>query len=82
MSQSGLGEQALNKAAEMGLASQLDESENLEVIKTDPLKLVQGQVDTIEGDGLVMQKDLRMEEMEMQMVVSPSIPQRCLRQVN
>ncbi len=66
----GLGEQALNKAAELGLSSQLDEVENLDVnIKTDPLKLVQGQVDevTIEGEGLVMQKDLRMEELEMQM---------------
>ncbi len=67
---SGLGEQALNKAAEVGLSSQLDEVENLDVdIKTDPLKLLQGQVDavTIEGKGLVMQKDLRMEELDMQM---------------
>jgi hypothetical protein len=66
----GLGEQALNKAAEIGLSSQLDEVEKLDVnIKTDPLKVVQGQVDavTIEGEGLVMQKDLRMEELEMQM---------------
>ncbi|MGI8504638.1 MAG: LmeA family phospholipid-binding protein [Hassallia sp.] len=66
----GLGEQALNKAAEIGLSSQLDEVENLDVdIKTDPLKLIQGQVDevTIEGKGLVMQKDLRMEELEMHM---------------
>lgn len=65
----GLGEQALNKAAEVGLSSQLDEVENLDVdIKTDPLKLVQGQVDSvsIEGEGLVMQKDLRVEEMDMQ----------------
>lgn len=65
----GIGEQALNKAVEIGLSSQLDEVENLDVdVKTDPLKVVQGQVDsvTIEGDGLVMQKDLRMEEMEMQ----------------
>ncbi|QLE51388.1 DUF2993 domain-containing protein [Nostoc sp. C057] len=67
---SGLGEQALNKAAEIGLSSQLDEAENLDVnIKTDPLKLVQGQVDSVsvEGEGLVMQKDLRMEELKMQM---------------
>ncbi|WP_392532420.1 DUF2993 domain-containing protein [Nostoc sp. C117] len=67
---SGIGEQALNKAAEIGLSSQLDEVENLDVnIKTDPLKLLQGQVDTvvIQGEGLVMQKDLRMEELEMQM---------------
>ena len=66
----GLGEQALNKAAEIGLSSQLDEVESLDVnIKTDPLKLVQGQVDsvTIEGEGMVMQKDLRMEEFDMQM---------------
>jgi LmeA-like phospholipid-binding len=65
----GLGEQALNKAAEVGLSSQLDEVENLDVnIKTDPLKLVQGQVDavSINGEGLVMQKDLRVEEMNMQ----------------
>ncbi|MDZ8055860.1 MAG: DUF2993 domain-containing protein [Aulosira sp. ZfuVER01] len=65
----GLGEQALNKAAEVGLSNQLDEVENLDVnIKTDPLKLVQGQVDavSIEAEGLVMQKDLRVEEMDMQ----------------
>ena len=66
----GLGEQALNKAVEMGIASQLDKVENLDVdIKTDPLKLVQGQVDevNVEGKGLVMQKDLRMEELDMHM---------------
>lgn len=65
----GLGEQALNKAAELGLSSQLDEVENLDVnIQTDPLKMVQGQVDAvkIEGEGLVMQKDLRMDKLEMQ----------------
>ena len=66
----GLGEQTLNKAAELGLSSQLDEVENLDVnIATDALKVIQGQVDAvkIEGEGLVMQKDLRMEELEMQM---------------
>ncbi|NMG11006.1 DUF2993 domain-containing protein [Brasilonema sp. UFV-L1] len=65
----GLGEQALNKAAEIGLSSQLDQVENLNVdVKTDPLKLVQGEVDavSIEGEGLVMQKDLRVEELKMQ----------------
>ncbi len=66
----GLGEQALNKAAEIGLSSQLDEVENLNVdVKTDPLKLLGGEVDSvkIEGEGLVMQKDLRVEELQMQM---------------
>lgn len=66
----GLGEQALNKVAEVGISSQLDEVEHLDVdIKTDPFKLMQGQVDsvTVEGEGLVMQGDLRMEELEMHM---------------
>jgi hypothetical protein len=65
----GLGEQAINKAVEMGLASQLDEVENLDVnVTTDPLKLIQGQVDAvqIQGEGMVMQKDLQVEEMEVQ----------------
>ncbi|MEW5860803.1 MAG: DUF2993 domain-containing protein [Cyanobacteriota bacterium] len=65
-----LGQQALNKTAEIGLSSQLDEVEELEVdVQSDPLKMVQGQVDsvTVEGEGLVMNKDLRMEEMKMEM---------------
>ncbi len=63
-----IGEQALSKAAEIGLSSQLDEVENLEVdIRTNPLKLMQGELEsvTIEGKGLVMQKDLRAEELEV-----------------
>jgi len=66
----GLGEQALNKAAEMGLSSQLDEVEHLDVhIKTEPLQLIQGHIDsvTIKGEGMVMQKDLRVEEMDIEM---------------
>ncbi len=65
----GIGEEALNKAAEIGLSSQLDEVENLDVnIKTNPLELLQGQVDkvSIEGEGLVMQQDLRVEELDME----------------
>lgn len=59
-----LGEQAISKVAEMGIASQLDQVEKLEVdIRTDPGKLVQGQVDSvaITGKGMVMQQDLRVE---------------------
>lgn len=66
----GLGEEVLNKAVEIGLCSQLDEVENLDIdIKTEPLKLIQGEVDavTIAGAGLVIQKDLRMEEIKMEM---------------
>ncbi|RAM50465.1 MAG: DUF2993 domain-containing protein [Hapalosiphonaceae cyanobacterium JJU2] len=65
----GLGEQALNKAVEMGLSSQLDEVKNLDVnVKAEPLDLVQGQVEavSIEGKGLVIQQELRMEKIEME----------------
>lgn len=63
-----LGEKALSKVAELGISSQLDEVEDLNVdIRTDPGKLVQGQVDsvTIEGKGMVMQGDLRVETLEV-----------------
>jgi Protein of unknown function (DUF2993). len=65
----GLGEQALNKIAEVALSTQLDKVERLEVqVKTDPSRLAQGELEslTIDGDGLVMQENLRMEKMEMQ----------------
>jgi hypothetical protein len=65
-----IGEQALSKAVEIGLSTQLDEVENLDVdIRTDPGKLIQGELESvaIEGKGLVMQKDLRAEELEVQM---------------
>lgn len=64
-----LGEQALNKVAEMGISSQLDEVENLDVeIETDPFKLVSGSVDSvsIKGEGMVMHQDLRVEEMQLE----------------
>lgn len=73
----GLGEQALNKIAEMALSTQLEEAERLNVqVKTDPSKLAQGELEslTIDGEGLVMKKDLRMQEMEIKMnsiAVSP-----------
>lgn len=66
---SSLGEQALSKAAEIGIAAQLDEVQDIEVdIRTDPLKAVQGQVDSvsIDAEGMVMEKDLRVEEMQLQ----------------
>lgn len=60
-----LGEQALSKLTEIGIASQLDEVEAIEVdVKTDPIKVIQGKVDavSVEGKGMVMQKDLRVEK--------------------
>lgn len=65
---SDLGGQALNKVAEIGISSQLDEVKNLDVeIETDSLKLMSGAVDSvsIKAEGLVMQHDLRIEEMEV-----------------
>lgn len=66
--QQRLDEQAIARAAEMGLSSQLDAAENLDInVKTDLLKAVQGQADALEisGQGLVMQKDIRVQEMEL-----------------
>jgi len=64
-----LGEQALDKIAEVGIKSQLDEVDTVDVdIRTNPLKAMQGEVDSvaIDGKGMVMEKDLRVEEMQMQ----------------
>jgi len=63
-----IGEQALNKAAELALSTQLDEAKNLEVkIKTDPGKLARGELDSfaVEGEGLVMEDNLKMERLEI-----------------
>jgi hypothetical protein len=65
---SDLGQQALDKVAEVGIESQLDEVEAVDVdIRTNPLKAMQGEVDSvsINGKGMVMEKDLRVEEMQM-----------------
>lgn len=72
-----LGQQTLNRIAEFALSTQLDESDKLSVdVKTDPSLLAQGKLSslTIDGEGLVMQKDLRMEKMVIKLeniAVSP-----------
>lgn len=63
-----LGEKAISKIAEIQIADQLDETESLDVdIRTDPAKIVQGEVDSVEisGKGLVLKQDLRMENLEV-----------------
>ncbi|MBE9187315.1 DUF2993 domain-containing protein [Microcoleus sp. LEGE 07076] len=63
-----LGEQAIDKVAEIAITSKLDKSENLSVtVNTDPAQLAQGEVEevAVEGKGLVMQQDLRVEELEI-----------------
>jgi len=66
MNQANLGEQAVSKAAEVGIESQLDEVDELDIdIKTNPLDLAGGKLEsvTIDGSGMVMQKDLRTERL-------------------
>jgi hypothetical protein len=63
-----LDEQAISKAAEIGLSTQLNEADKIDIdIKTDLFKAVQGQVDSvaIAGQGLVMQKDIRVQEIDL-----------------
>ena len=63
-----LGEQAIDKVAEIAIASKLDESETLSVtVNTDPGQLAQGSVEAVavEGKGLVMQQDLRVEDLQI-----------------
>ena len=69
MSSKNAGEQAISKAAELGLSSQLDEAENLDVdIRTNPLDLMQGEIDSVsvKGEGLVMKKELRAEKLRIE----------------
>lgn len=69
MNSPDIGEQAISKAAEVGIDSQLSEVEELDVdIRANPLDLAQGEVEsvTIDGEGMVMQKDLRAERLVMQ----------------
>ena len=65
-----LGEQALNKIAELALSSQLENAERLEVkINTAPEKLASGELESllIDGEGLVIEPDLRVQILEIVM---------------
>ena len=69
MNSSNLGEQAISKATELGITSQLDEAENLDVsVRTNPLDLMQGEIDSVsvKGEGLVMKKELRAEKLKIE----------------
>ncbi|MDY6783823.1 MAG: DUF2993 domain-containing protein [Cyanobacteriota bacterium] len=64
-----LDEQALAQIAEVGISSQLDTAEKLEVdIRTDLARISQGKVDfvSIIGEGLVVRPDIRVRELELQ----------------
>ncbi len=63
-----IGEKTINKIAEMALKSQIKNFQHLNVqVKTDPHKLSKGILESlnIDGYGLEMQKDLRLEKMQI-----------------
>lgn len=63
-----LEEKAISQVVEMGVSSQLDQAEHLSVeVRTDLGQVVQGQVDsvTVQGQGVVVQKELRVQEIEL-----------------
>ncbi|HEY9608247.1 DUF2993 domain-containing protein [Allocoleopsis sp.] len=63
-----LEEQALSQAAEMAIAAQLDEVENINVaVRTDLLKMVQGCVDSVSiaAQDVTMHKDIHVQEMQL-----------------
>lgn len=63
-----IGEKTINKIAEMAFKSQIKKADHLRVqVKTNPQKLAQGMLESldIDGSGLIMQKDLRLEKMKI-----------------
>jgi LmeA-like phospholipid-binding len=63
-----LGDRALSKVVEIGIASQLDRVESIDVdLRTNPGNIIQGKVDSVEisGKGLVVKQDLRMETIQI-----------------
>ncbi|MEM7592370.1 MAG: DUF2993 domain-containing protein [Cyanobacteria bacterium P01_A01_bin.83] len=69
MGSANTGDKAISKVAELGLASQLDQADNLDVnVRTNPLDLMQGEIDSVsvKGDGLVMKKELRAEKLRIE----------------
>ena len=64
-----LEEQVIDTLAEVGISSQLDKAEKIDIdIQTNFLKLILGQADSVDfaGQGVVMQKDIRLQEIEVQ----------------
>ena len=64
-----IGEQAISKTAEVGLNSQLDEVDELDVdVRANPTDLARGKVEsvTIDGEGIEMKKELRAEKLILQ----------------
>ncbi|MFN6526478.1 DUF2993 domain-containing protein [Nostoc sp. ChiSLP03a] len=64
-----LEEEFLSQEAEKQVSNQLDEVEEIEIdVKTDLLKILQGQADgvAVAGQGLVIKEDIRVQEIKLQ----------------
>ncbi|MGB7086819.1 MAG: DUF2993 domain-containing protein [Phormidesmis sp.] len=64
-----IGEQSISSALEALITSQLDQVDELHIeVHTDPLKLTQGQLDSlsVKGEGLVVQNSLRTAELRLE----------------
>ncbi|QMS90147.1 DUF2993 domain-containing protein [Nostoc edaphicum CCNP1411] len=67
--QHGFEEKIISQEAEKRIAEKLDEVEEIEIdVQTDLLKIVQGQADGVSfaGQGLVIQEDIRVQEITLQ----------------
>lgn len=65
-----IGENTINRIAEMALARQIEHAEKVSVkVKTDPEKLAQGFLEsiTIYGEGLMLNHYLRVQEMKIKL---------------
>ncbi|WP_392480257.1 DUF2993 domain-containing protein [Nostoc sp. C110] len=64
-----LEEKFLSQEAERRISEKLDDAEKIEIdVQTDLLKIVQGQADRVSvvGQGLVIQEDIRVQEIQLQ----------------
>ncbi|MBD2676536.1 MULTISPECIES: DUF2993 domain-containing protein [Nostoc] len=64
-----LEEKLLSQEAERRISENFDEVEQIQIdVQTDLLKIVQGQADgvSVAGEGLVIQKDIRVQEIKLQ----------------
>ncbi|QHG17629.1 DUF2993 domain-containing protein [Nostoc sp. ATCC 53789] len=64
-----LEEKFLSQEAERRISEKLDDAEKIEIdVQTDLLKIVQGQADgvSVVGQGLVIQEDIRVQEIQLQ----------------
>ncbi|MFW9259723.1 DUF2993 domain-containing protein [Nostoc sp. CALU 546] len=65
----GFEEKIISKEAEKRISEKLDQVEKIEIdVQTDLLKIVQGQADGVSfaGQGLVIQEDIRVQEIKLQ----------------